>query len=103
MRLWTHEELHAGMDSNPILKAKSDKAHSVPQNTPAEKEQGKLEMMEIYVEVTSCKQVESAKEFIRKFFVQVKPKEGLEALRVEFAAKKLCHSPAGNDYMCFCD
>ena len=103
MRLWTHDELHDGMDSNAILKTKSDRVHSLPKNTPAEKEQGKLAMMEIYAAVTDCKQIDFAKEFIRKYFARVKTQEDLDALRVEYADQKLCHSPLGNDYMCFCD
>lgn len=103
MRLWTHVELHAFMDNDVNLKAKSDRVHALPQNSSAEKEQGKLQMMEIYAEAVNCKQTDAAKEFIQKYFSCVKTITDLDALREEYASQKLCHSPLGNNYMCFCD
>ncbi len=103
MRRWTHDELHAFMDSNPSLKEKSDKVHSLPQNSSEEKEQGKLLMMEIYTEAVSCGQVNTAKDFVVSVFSHTRQGEAFDALRQEYVLQKSCHSPLGNDYMCFCD
>lgn len=103
MRHWTHDELHALMDSNPALKAKSDEVHAFPQTNLEEREHGKLQMTEIYAEAISCKQVGAAKEFVKKAFSCMKRGLVLNEIRDEYASQKLCHSPNGNDYVCFCD
>ena len=102
MRHWTHDELHALMDSDPALKRKSDKVHAIPETSSEKKEQGKLQMMEIYTEAINCKQVETAKEYVKKVFACLKQGRAYDALRNEYASQKLCHSPLGNDYTCFC-
>lgn len=103
MRHWTHDELHILMDDNPILKAKSDRAHALPRVSSEEKEQGKLQMMEIYAEAINCKQAETAKEYVKKIFECLKRGIIWDALRNECVLQKLCYSPLGNDYTCFCD
>lgn len=103
MRQWTHDELHVLMDGNPKLKAKSDKVHALPQNSSEEKEQGKLQMMEIYAEAINCVRVNIAKEFITKAFSCMRRDMTLDVLCEEYASQKLCHSPLGNNYVCFCD
>jgi len=103
MRKFTHDELHVLTDENPSLKAKSYQAHSLPQNTSEEKEIGKLQMMEIYAEAVECRQVETAKEFVKKVFTCLREGKPWETMINEYASQRLCHSPVGNDYMCFCD
>lgn len=103
MRHWTHDELHVLMNSSLSLKTKSDRVHSFPQVSSEQKEQGKLQMMEIYAEAIDCKQADAAKEFVKKAFSHMKQKLELDDIREEYASQKLCHSPLGNDYMCFCD
>ena len=66
MRHLTHDELHTLMDNNPSLRAKSDRVHALPQVSSQEKEEGKLQMMEIYTEAIGCKQVDIAKEYVRR-------------------------------------
>ena len=103
MKQWTHDELHALMDSSPKLKEKSDKAHALPQSNEEERERGKLQMMEIYTEAIGCSNVTVAQDFTREVFSCMKRGVGLDAIRTEYSSKKLCHSPLGNDYLCFCD
>lgn len=103
MRQWAHDELHALMDSNPNLKEKSDRVHSLPQVSSEEKEQGKLQMMEIYAEAINCGRVNTAKDFIIGVFALMRRGEALDTLRDEYASKKFCHSSLGNNYICFCD
>ena len=103
MRHWTHDELHALMDSNQGLKAKSERAHALLQVTSMEKEHGKLQMMEIYAEAIGCKRADAAKEYIKKVFTHLRRRETWDAVRYEYASQKLCHSPLGNDYVCYCD
>jgi len=103
MQQWTHDELHELIDKSPALKPKSDKVHELPQTNAEEREQGKLQMMGVYAEAINCKQATTAKEFVRKIFLCMKQGGTLDTLREEYASQKLCHSPAGNDYLCFCD
>lgn len=103
MRRWTHDELHVLMENNSNLKEKSDKVHSLSQKSSEEKEHGKLQMMKIYSEAVNCTQLNTAKDFITSAFSRMRQSETLDALREEYASQKLCHSPLGNDYMCFCD
>ena len=103
MQYWTHDELHALMDNSHSLKARSDKVHTLPQNNSEEKEHSKLQMMGIYAEATNCQKVNNAKEFIRNAFSRMRLGGTLDELRKEYASQKLCHSPLGNDYTCFCD
>lgn len=102
MRYWTHDELHAFIDNDSVLKVKSDRVHALPRISSEEKEQGKSQMMEIYAEGVDCRQATSAKEFVRKAFLCMRRRETLDALRQEYAFQKLCHSSLGNDYLCFC-
>ena len=103
MRQWTHDELHTLMDGDPHLKEKSDKVHSLPRVSSEEKEQGKLQMMEIYTEAINCTRLDSAKDFIEKAFSLMRRGETLDMLCEEYALQKLCHSSLGNNYKCFCD
>jgi len=112
MRQYEHEELHALMDNNLSLKEKSDKAHALPRVSSTEHEQGKMQMMEIYAEAVGCRQIGTAKMFVREVFSRLRqgsPKQGmpidsfLNELSEEYALNKWCHAPAGNNYMCFCD
>lgn len=103
MRHWMHDELHTLIDNNSILKAKSNKVHALMQISSEEKKQGKLQMMEIYAETINCKQADVAKEFVEKIFLCMRQGTMLDTLRNEYALQKSCHSPDGNDYMCFCD
>ena len=103
MRQWTHDELHALTDGDPHLKEKSDEVHSLPQVSSEEKEQGKLQMMEIYAEATNCIRVNTAKEFVTKVFSCMRQGKTLDTLCEEYATQKLCHSSLGNNYICFCD
>lgn len=103
MRCWTHDELHALTDNSPSLKAKSEAAHAIPRASSEEKEQGKLLMMEIYAEAVNCKQLGVAQEYVRKVFICLRSGYSLTSLPAAYASRKLCHSPAGNDYVCFCD
>ena len=59
--------------------------------------------MELYAEVIRCRQVGGAKEFVKKVFLYMRQKMAWDVLRDEYVLQKLCHSPAGNDYVCFCD
>src|SRR3989344_3950078 len=103
MRQWNHDELHALMDGSPKLKAESNEVHSLPKNSSEEEEQGKLQMMEIYAEAIGCTQVNTSKEFVAKAFSCMRQGETLDLLQKENALQKLCHSPLGNNYVCFCD
>lgn len=103
MRQWTHDELHALIDNDPNLKAKSDKVHALPQSSQEEREQGKLQMMEIYAEAISCKQVETAKAFITRAFVCMKQGSEIKIESAEYLSQKKCHAPLGNNFVCFCD
>lgn len=103
MRHWTHDELHALMDSSPTLKVKSDKVHALPRVSSEEKERGKLQMMEIYAEAINCKQADAAKEYVKKIFVCLRRGQVYDAPHNEYALQRLCHSPLGNDYVCFCN
>ena len=103
MRQYTHDELHTLIDSNLILKEKSDKVHTLSQTDVDERKIGKLKMMEIYAEVVICKQMNTAKEFVEKVFILMKQGTVLDTLCNECVVQKLCHSPLGNDYVCFCD
>lgn len=102
MRLWTHDELHALMDNNTALRTRSDEAHALPRASLEEKERGKLKMMEIYAEAVDCKNINSAKEWVRTVFECLRQRVAWDLLRNQYAKQKLCHSPSGNDYMCFC-
>ena len=68
MQHWTHDELHALMDSNPILKVKSDKVHASPQISSEEKEHGKSQMMEIYTEAVIASKLILQKNLSKKHF-----------------------------------
>ena len=103
MQYWTHDELHCLMEDNPVLKGKSDKEHALLRVSSEEKEQGKLQMMEIYAKAVNCKQVDIAKGFVKKAFLCLRQGTALNALCDEYAKQKSCHAPNGNDYMCFCD
>lgn len=102
MRQWTHEELHTLIDSSSSLKAKSEAEHSFSRISSEEKEQGKLKMMEIYAEAVCCKHADSAREFVKEIFVCLRQERTLGELRSKYALQKLCHSPLGNNYICFC-
>lgn len=102
MRKWSHDELHALMESNPNLKERSDREHSQLRVTSEEKEQGKLKMMEIYAEAIGCNQLFAAQEYVRKVFERLRQGTIWDELRSEYTSQKLCHSPLGNDYLCFC-
>jgi len=103
MRHWTHDELHALMDNSPTLKIKSDRVHALPRISSEQEEQGKLQMIEIYADAIRCKQVDIAKEYVKKVFDCLRRGAAWDALLNEYALQKLCHSPLGNDYICFCD
>lgn len=98
-----HDELHALMDSIPVLKAKSAEIHALPQTNLDEREHGKLRMIEVYAEAVGCKQTDMAKEFVRKAFLCLRQELKLTGIRGEYISQKLCHSPIGNDYVCFCE
>jgi len=103
MRLWTHDELHDLIDNTPALKEKSDATHALPQISSEERERGKLQMMEIYVTAVNCKRAYAAREYVNKVFAYLRRGQLWSALSDEYTSQKLCHSPAGNDYVCFCD
>lgn len=103
MRLWTHDELHILMDSNPALKEKSDRVHDLPRINFEEKERGKIQMMEIYAEAIRCNQVGAAREYVREVFTCLRQQQPYDTLHDAYTSKKRCHSPAGNNYLCFCD
>lgn len=118
---WTHDELHALMESNPALKKKSDRIHALPQTDSLDDWQdGKQKMMGIYAEAVGCQNVESATAFVGKVFEHIKShcsskkkwfgiaslpehKQALNVLQQEYAVKRLCCAPGGNDYVCYCD
>ncbi|OHA06355.1 MAG: hypothetical protein A3A28_04805 [Candidatus Sungbacteria bacterium RIFCSPLOWO2_01_FULL_47_32] len=91
------------MEKDSALKLKSDRVHAIPQISVDERKQGKIKMMELYTEAVGCKRVDEAKEFVEKVFACMKRGAGLEHIHDEYATKKLCHSPLGNDYVCFCE
>lgn len=103
MRKWTHDELHALMENDANLKEKSDIEHSQLRNTSEEKEQGKLKMMEIYAQAIGCNQLAAAQEYVRKVFEHLRQNEAWDELRHEYILNEWCHSPSGNDYLCFCE
>ena len=76
--------------------------HALTRVNSEEKEQDKLQMMEIYAEAIHCEQVDAAKEYVKKVFACLRQEGVLDALRDEYASQKLCHSQLGNDYVCFC-
>ena len=87
MRAWTHDELHALMDDDPVLKEKSDRVHALSTITSEEEEQGKLRMMEIYSEAVGCGQVDSAKEFVVEVFKRLRQQSDWADLRDEYTAQ----------------
>ena len=103
MQQWTHAELHVLIDSDAFLKEKSDRTHALSKFSLEEREQGKLQMMEIYAKVIQCQQVEAAKEYAKKIFACLREGSIWSAVHDEYASRRLCHSPLGNDFMCFCD
>ncbi|MDP3769353.1 MAG: hypothetical protein Q8R40_00225 [bacterium] len=103
MRHWTHEELHALMDSDQALKIKSDNVHALPRVSSEQKERGKLQMMELYAEAIHCKQINIAKEYVKKVFECLRQEKTWGIFHNEYVSQKMCHSPLGNDYICFCN
>ena len=103
MRHWTHEELHALINSDSALKIKSGNVHALLRVNSEQKEQGKLQMMELYAQATHCKQINTAKEYVKKVFECLRQEKALGILHNQYISQKLCHSPLGNDYICFCN
>lgn len=120
MRHLTHSELHTLIDNDLILKEKSDRVHAFPSDVLNDWREGKYSMMEIYIEAIDCNNIVSAKLFVEKIFVYIglqcsskkewfniaslpEHKDALGLLRREYVLKFLCHSPSGNDYVCYCD
>ena len=121
MRHLTHSELHTLIDNDFILKEKSDRVHALPTTDVLNHwREGKYSMMEVYVEAIGCSSIGSAKLFVEKVFAYMglqcsskkewfniallpEHKDVLGSLREEYVLKRLCHSPGGNDYMCYCD
>lgn len=81
---------------------------------------GKIKMMEIYAEAIDCRWITSARVFLDNVFAYIKKyssskqewlsisssvehRQSLSAMRQEHATNRLCHSPGGNDYVCYCD
>ena len=103
MRHWTHDELHTLIGSNNILKIQSDEVHALPKRNSEDRENSKLRMMAIYAETIHCKQIDIAREFVKKVFANLRQGMTRDVLIKEYSAQRLCHSPVGNDYLCFCD
>lgn len=103
MKNWSHDKLHELIDANPKLKTRSDIVHSLPQTSGVEREKGKLSMMELYAEAVGCKRVVQAKKFVDKVFERMRNGGNIGEISTDYIADKICHSPLGNDYTCFCD
>ena len=121
MKHWTHEEMHALMIDNPIFKDRSDKIHSAPDSVLIDDwYNGKKQMMTVYADAVGCSRITDALAFLEDVFTHIKKncrtKQEWHALpstpetsgvisRIAKAAadSRICHSPGGNDYICFCD
>ena len=109
MRHCAHDELHELIDSNLLLKTKSDEAHALPATSLEEGRAGKFLMMAIYAKALGCTRLEEALEFTRRVYELrgEKPSEeftaALNLLKEEYDSARRCHSPEGNDYSCYCE
>ncbi len=117
----THDELHKLIDEDLQLKAESDKIHLYPTTDSLEDWfEGKCQMMEIYSRAIKCQKVTDAKNFVEKVFAYIKKhssskqewfstatsqehKKALCTIKQEYISQRLCHSPNGNDYICYCN
>ena len=126
MKRYSHDDLHKllvikGKGVDACLKHRSDRVHaSPPTDSLKEWAKRKREMMKIYAAATRCKQVSSALEFVDEIMSCIKKKSSgmaewrritgfpvhkraIKVITIRFLKNKKCFSPAGNDYLCFCD
>ena len=118
MKEWTHDELHEIIDSNQELKAKSDEVHALPSPTSFEEaESRKMQMMGIYAEAIGCSQAQVAQNAVKEVYDYLKSHfswgdghklseddwEAINGIARIYSGKQMCHSPKGNDFVCYCD
>lgn len=121
MKEWSHEELHQTMDSTPQLKKLSDYVHGLPKAQSWEDAvDQKKQMIVIFAQAGGCQQIAVAQEAVREVFVFFQtqyvtfenytnpgsndPSTGraIREISDRYRRKHLCHSPLGNNYLCFC-
>lgn len=121
MKEWSHDELHRLIDSDPGLKAKSNKVHSMPPAASLDEwAEQKRQMMQIYTEAVACARFDNAINFLEIVLGYIKVRcsdlddwkdivafpehrQALQTFGETFKAQKRCYSPGGNDYVCFCN
>jgi hypothetical protein len=120
MKHFTHDQLHALMEARPDLKSESDRIHTRTRAILLDDMLGdKIDMVQLYLFATDCKNEHSVKESIREAIEYLAHQgQTLEELRTgdyfaEYlkvvkamsrvrAKRGLCHSPNANDLVCFC-
>lgn len=119
MKEWTHEELHELMEKDPEIKLRSDEVHKIPETDDlTQRERNKILMMAIYADSISCNDVRGAQQMIRDVFAFVKNDyedwaewgisstdqdfEKIAEISAKYQIKNICHSPKGNNYICYC-
>ncbi len=126
MQYWNHDELHALMDADPALKARSDTIHNElaqahENNMSVEKwVEEKRRMFLVYANAVGCQEIDDAiasLEAVAMFIKSVasdmeqwqaylenprKDPEWLSRIVIQFEQERRCHSPSGNDYRCYC-
>lgn len=93
MLYWTREELRKFADEIPG----SDAGH-----VPFRADKNDPRLAEIYARAVGCEKLDGALEFAIKTSVRAERKKTPEELHAEFVSREVCHSPAGNGYICFC-
>lgn len=103
----SHEELHVRMDRNPELKDRSDRVHRLPKAaSPEEYADRKIQMFAIYAAAVGCGHPEWARQFLVEVLPHVYPHFAATPaaqIRDKYANERKCHSPGGNDYLCYCN
>lgn len=119
MKEWTHEELHKLMENDPEIKLRSDEIHAIPETDDLiQREQNKMLLMKIYADAIGCKKGEESKQVIADIFGLIKREfttwsewqsssatqhfEEIVRICEPYQEKKICHSPKGNNYVCYC-
>ena len=119
MKHWTHDELHEIADGNPAIKERLDKVHAIPNKSLLGLADTKKELIKIYAKAMGCEQLDQANDYLNEVISHINKKcktykvwrkyrksenfhHKLTELKKQYKAEKKCHSPAGNDFVCYC-
>lgn len=118
MGLWTHDELHQLIDTNPQLKAESDGVHALPDESSFEEAAGrKSRMLRIYTAAVGCNRLSDALNALQEVYAYLSAHyvwggivgltnddwRAINSIAQTYETKRMCHSPLGNNYFCFCN